>query len=57
MSSSIEFIEKYEGTKSIYVRKNESKIDRVKKLTHLHLNGKRIEKIVSVHKSSFAFPI
>ncbi|KAJ6641316.1 Protein phosphatase 1 regulatory subunit 42, partial [Pseudolycoriella hygida] len=43
--SSIEFIEKYEGTKSVYVRKNESKIDRFKKLTHLHLNGKRIDKI------------
>ncbi|KAG4067744.1 hypothetical protein HA402_005516 [Bradysia odoriphaga] len=45
MSSSVEFIERYEGTKSIYVRKNENKVDRIKKLTHLHLNGKRIEKI------------
>lgn len=46
--SSIEFIERYEGTKSVYVRKNESKIDRFKKLSHLHLNGKRINKIVSI---------
>lgn len=43
---SLEFIERY-NLKTIVPRKNETKLDFVKKLTHLFMNERYIESIVS----------
>lgn len=42
---SLEFIERY-NLKTIVPGKNETKLDCVKKLTHLYMNGRFIENIV-----------
>lgn len=42
---SLEFIERY-NLKTIVPSKNETKLDSVKKLTHLFMNGRFMESIV-----------
>lgn len=42
---SLEFIERY-NSKAIVPGKNETKLDFVKKITHLYMNGRFIETIV-----------